>query len=93
MFHSNFQLIRLFILIFFFNVCMIFICFDSLDRNLHVVTVLNKSAPIRVSSLVLCACVVSLLYVMILSFYFEVNLLVCMCGCNLQLFNLEICIQ
>lgn len=47
MFHSNYHLILLFILIF-FNVCMIFICcFDSLDRNLHVVTELNKSAHLR----------------------------------------------
>lgn len=29
---------------------MIFICFDSLDRTLHVVTVLNKSAHVGESA-------------------------------------------
>lgn len=46
-FHSNYHFDSP-VYIDFFNVCMIFICcFDSLDRNLHVVTVLNKSAHLR----------------------------------------------
>lgn len=39
---------------FFLNVCMVFICrFDSLDRNLHVVTVLNKHTHLKVTSVFL----------------------------------------
>lgn len=45
MFHSNYHLILLFILIFFLMCAWLsFVAFDSLDRNLHVVTELNKSA-------------------------------------------------